>query len=205
MSGHRYYIVFVDDYSRVSLVYLQDRLHVLDTVKYFFVELINQFSVTLKIFGIDNALEFIQIDLQYYLGILHQIFCVHTSQQNGVAERKYRHILDVARTIMLKMKVPKYLWSDAVLTTSFLINRMPSTPLGGEVPFRCLTSDTELFSLPPRVFRCVAFVKDLSLGLDKLSPKSIKCLCWLLQYTKRVPSVSSLKSQILCLCGCNLL
>ena len=68
-----------------------------------------------------------------------------------------------------------YLWSDAVLTASYLINRM-SAPLGGEVSLRCLQSEKELFSLPPRVFECIAFVQDLSPGLDKLSPRSIKCV-----------------------------
>ena len=93
-----------------------------------------------------------------------------------MTERKYRHILDVARTIMVQMKVPKHLWSNAIFIASFLINRMLSTPLGGEIPLRRLRPDSELFSLPPRVFGCVAFVQDLSIGLDKLSPRSIKCV-----------------------------
>jgi len=41
--------------------------------------------------------------------IIHQTFCSHTSQQNGVIERKHRHILDVARIIMIHMSVLKYL------------------------------------------------------------------------------------------------
>ena len=77
---------------------------------------------------------------------------------------------------MLRMNVPKFLWTDAVLTIIYLINRMPSTPLGGEVPIRHLRPNTELFPLSPKVFGCVAFVQDLSPGLDKLSPRSIKCM-----------------------------
>ncbi|XP_020266951.1 uncharacterized protein LOC109842493 [Asparagus officinalis] len=49
-------------------------------------------------------------------GIIHQTSCSYISQQNGVAERKHMHILDVARTLMIHMNVPKYLWSDVVLT-----------------------------------------------------------------------------------------
>lgn len=65
---------------------------------------INCFSVTLKIFRTDNALEFVQKEVENYcasLGILHQTSYPHTSQQNRVAERKYRHILDITHTILL--------------------------------------------------------------------------------------------------------
>ena len=53
-------------------------------------------------------------------------------------EHKRRYILEVARTIMLQMDIPKYLWSNAILTASYLINRMPSIPPWGEIPLRCL-------------------------------------------------------------------
>ena len=70
---------------------------------------------------------------------------------------------------MFHMHIPKYLWSDVVLTATYLINRMPSALLGGEVPLRRLKPDTPLFTLPPQIFWCVAFIQDLSPGLDKLS------------------------------------
>ena len=78
-----------------------------------------------------------------------------------MAQRKHRHILDVTRTVMLQMNVLKSLWSDAILTTTHLINRMPSAPLGGEIPLRRLCPERELFNLPPKVFKCVAYVQDL--------------------------------------------
>ena len=64
----------------------------LDVVKKFFVEIINQFSTSPKVFHTDNALEFVQHDLQNYrasFGILHQTSYAHTCQQNDVAERKH--------------------------------------------------------------------------------------------------------------------
>ena len=159
--GFRYYIVFIDDFSRVSWVYLlKDRSRVYEVLKNFMVEIKNQFDITPKILRTDNALEFIQHQITSYcasLGILHQTSYPYTSQQNGIAERKHRHILDVTRTLMVYMYVPKSLWS-AVLTATYLINRLPSTPLGGEVPFRRLKPEACLFPLPPRVFGCVAFV-----------------------------------------------
>ncbi|RVW96833.1 Retrovirus-related Pol polyprotein from transposon TNT 1-94 [Vitis vinifera] len=55
--------------------------------------------------------------------ILHQSSCAHTPQQNGVAERKNRHLVETARTILLHSKVPFRFWGDAVLTACYLINR----------------------------------------------------------------------------------
>ena len=180
VSSYRYHIVFINDFSRVSWDYLlKDRVSVHDTIKKKFMEIINQYFVCPKVLRTDNALEFIQMNLQSYcesLGVIHQISCSHTSQQNDVAKRKHRHILDVARSIMLEMHVPKYLWSDAVLTASYLINRMPSTPLGEEIPLRRLRPDVDIFTLTLRVFGYVAFVQYLTSNLDKLAPRSIRCV-----------------------------
>ena len=75
-----------------------------------------------------------------------------------MAECKYKHILDVTRIIMLQMKVLKFLWYYAILTASYLVNRMSSTPLGDEILLRRLHPGTEIFSLPSKVFGCVVFV-----------------------------------------------
>ncbi|RVW63312.1 Retrovirus-related Pol polyprotein from transposon TNT 1-94 [Vitis vinifera] len=59
-------------------------------------------------------------------GIVHLSSCVDTPQQNGIAERKNRHLSEVARSLMFSMNVPKLFWGQAVLTAAYLINRMPS-------------------------------------------------------------------------------
>ncbi|RVW35073.1 Retrovirus-related Pol polyprotein from transposon TNT 1-94 [Vitis vinifera] len=59
-------------------------------------------------------------------GIVHLSSCVDTPQQNGIAERKNRHLLEVARSLMFSMNVPKLFWGQAILTAAYLINRMPS-------------------------------------------------------------------------------
>ena len=126
-------------------------MHVLDVIKKFFDEITPQFSTSPKKICTDNALEFIQNVLQYYctsLDIQHQTSCSHTSQQNDVIEQKHKHILDVTQTIMLRMNVSIFLWSEVVLTTSYLINRMPSSVLGEEIPLRRLSTEMK-FHLPP--------------------------------------------------------
>ena len=68
-----------------------------------------QFSKRNKIFRFDNALEYTQYAFQAVLhsyGTVHHLTCPGTSQQNGKAERKLRHILDTVRALILSAKVP---------------------------------------------------------------------------------------------------
>ncbi|RVW93300.1 Retrovirus-related Pol polyprotein from transposon RE1 [Vitis vinifera] len=96
-------------------------------------------------------------------GILHQTSCVDTPSQNRVAERKNRHLLETTRALMFQMKVPKQFWADAVSTACFLINRMPTVVLKGDIPYK----KTHPFSLHPQVLQ----VRRMKNGL---------CIKWLI-------------------------
>ena len=68
-----------------------------------------QFSKRIKIFRSDNALEYTQYAFQAVLhsySIVHHLTCPGTSQQNGIAKRKFRHILYTVRALLLSAKVP---------------------------------------------------------------------------------------------------
>ena len=177
-TGGKYYMVFVDDYTRASWTYiLKSRKEVLSRVQHFLLEIITQYETMVKILRTDNALEFTQKAIEELClahGIVHQTTCPYTSQQNGVAERKHRHLLDMVRTLLLDMRVPQYLWCEAVLIATYLVNRLPSAALGGAIPLQRLTPAADLFSLPPRVFSCTAFVQDHTPGLSKLAPRAQK-------------------------------
>lgn len=67
--------------------------------------------------------------------IIHHNSYVDTSQQNGIAESKTRHLLEVVGSLMFPMHVPKGFWREAILTTSYLINRMPGRVFGYKTPF----------------------------------------------------------------------
>ncbi len=69
-----------------------------------------QFDAHVKILRTDNGTEYINRVFQEYLKshkILHQTSCVNTSAQNGVSERKNEHLLEVARSLMFIMNIPK--------------------------------------------------------------------------------------------------
>ena len=108
--------------------------------------------------------------------ILHQTSCVDTPSQNGVVERKNRHLLEIARALLFQMHLPKYFWVDAVSTTCFLINRMPSSILNWVTPFQTLFPHKSLFPIEPCVFGCTCFVWDVRPHVSKLDPKSFKCI-----------------------------
>ncbi|KAK2980702.1 hypothetical protein RJ640_001274 [Escallonia rubra] len=95
---------------------------------------------------------------------------------NGVAERKNRHLLETARALLFQMKVPKPFWADAISTACFLINRMPSTVLNGDVPYSVLFPTKPLFPVEPRIFGSTCFVRDVRPHLTKLDPKALKCV-----------------------------
>ena len=180
LLGFRYFVIFVDDYSRVTYLYLMKEWYGLYSIfKSFYMEIKTRFNASLRIFWSDNAREYFYTSLSQFFndhGIIHQSSCPHTSQQNGVVECKMRHLLEVTRALKFHMHVPKSYWSDAVLTACHLINRIPSTVLGSQIFYTVLSPDAHLFHLPSKIFGCVCYVHILGLGSDKLDPRSIKCV-----------------------------
>ena len=78
----------------------------------------NQLERRIKIFQSDNEGEFQSITFQNHLskcGILQPISCQGTLEQNGVVERKHRHIVEMGLTMLFNDKLPLILWVDAFL------------------------------------------------------------------------------------------
>ncbi|RVW19501.1 Retrovirus-related Pol polyprotein from transposon TNT 1-94 [Vitis vinifera] len=150
-TGFRYFVTFVDDFSRMTWIYfMKNRSEVFSHFCAFSAEIKTQYDVSVKILRSDNGKEYVSNSFQNYMshnGILHQTSCVDTPSQNGVAERKNRHLLETARALMFQMKVPKQFWADAVSTACFLINRMPTVVLKDTRPF--------VTKLDPKALQCV--------------------------------------------------
>jgi len=179
VSGMKYFVTFIDCYSRMTWLYLiRHKSEVLKCFKDFCASIKNQFDAHVKIIRTDNGTEYVNNEFKSYLsaeGILHQTSCPDTPPQNAVAERKNRHLLEVARSLMYTMNVPKFLWSEAVMTATHLINRMPSKVLGMRTPCEILFGKNE-FIVPPKVFGCTCFVRDHRPTVRKLDPQAVKCI-----------------------------
>ena len=176
----RYFVTFIDDYSRCTWLFLmKTRAELFSIFQKFHAEICTQFNTSIRILRSDNAKEYFSTSFSSFMsshGILHQSFCAYTPQHNGVVERKNRHLVETARTLLLHHKVSQRFWRDAILVACYLINRMPSSVLHDQIPHSILLPTQLLFYLPPRVFGCVCFVHILTPGQDKLSAKATKCV-----------------------------
>ena len=138
----------------------------------------NKFGNTVKVLRSDNGTEYVNQEFEQFLiskGIEHQTTCVNTPEQNGVAEQKNRHLLEVARSLMFSMNVPKFLWGEAVKTATCLNNRMALRVLDNKYPAELLLNSND-FIVAPKVFGCVCFVHDYRNDIRKLDPRAVKCV-----------------------------
>uniref|UniRef100_A0A2N9HM25 Integrase catalytic domain-containing protein n=1 Tax=Fagus sylvatica TaxID=28930 RepID=A0A2N9HM25_FAGSY len=102
------------------------------------IQTLTQYSKAIKVFRSDNAREYRQTDfstiLKHYGTIFHTS-CAGTSQQNGRAERKLRHILDTVRALTNAASTPVSFWGEAALTAVYTINRCPSPVIQNTTPY----------------------------------------------------------------------
>ncbi|RVW18959.1 Retrovirus-related Pol polyprotein from transposon RE1 [Vitis vinifera] len=85
-----------------------------------------QYNAKVRVLRSDNGGEYQSSNLQKYLeghGIIHQTTCSNTPQQNGVAERKNWHLLEVVRASLIAAKTPISYWGEAITSAAYLINR----------------------------------------------------------------------------------
>ena len=142
-----------------------------------------QFSCPIKTLRTDNALEYKDSTLLSFLsqqGTLVQRSCPHTSQQNGRAERKHRHILESVRALLLSASCHENFCGEAALTSVYTINRLPSYVFQNTSPFERLYGTSPNYS-SLKVFGCACFVLLHSPEHTKLEPRAR--LCFFLGYS----------------------
>jgi hypothetical protein len=141
-----------------------------------------QFFAKIQILRSDNGGEYVNHQFRAYFqsqGLIHETSCPQTPQQNGVAERKNRYILETARALLLGAHMPSRYWADAVSTAVHLLNRMPSKVLNFKTPLHTLSTYVPfptMLMIAPWVFGCVAFVHLQKNQWTKLDPCVIRCL-----------------------------
>ncbi|KAJ9546309.1 hypothetical protein OSB04_018852 [Centaurea solstitialis] len=177
-EGFKFFLTIVDDFTRSVWVYLlKGKDEVFDCIVNFFNMLQTQFHKTVKIFRSDNGTEFVNTKFKTFInekGLIHQTSCTYTPQQNGVVERKHRHLLNVARALMFQSGIPLYMWHECVLTATYLINRTPSSVLNGKSPYELMYGFAPVLD-HLRNFGCLSFAMVPNVS-DKFSSRSEKCV-----------------------------
>ncbi|RVW14266.1 Retrovirus-related Pol polyprotein from transposon TNT 1-94 [Vitis vinifera] len=150
---------------------------VLDVFKHFQAKVERETGRQLKCVRSDNGGEYIGPFDQYCTnhGIRHEKTVKKTPQQNGVAERMNRTILERVRCLLSHSKLPRSFWGEAMRTAVDLINLSPSVPLNGDVPEKVWTGKEVSYD-HLRVFGCRAFVHIPKDERSKLDPKAKQCI-----------------------------
>ena len=128
--GADYFITFIDDFTRFGHVYLiSHKSDALDCFKRYTNLVENQLNVKIKTLRTDRGHEYLSDQFKSFCdekGIARQLTIPHTPQQNGVAERRNRTLLDMVRSMMAQANLPIFFWGDALLTAAYVLNRVPS-------------------------------------------------------------------------------
>ena len=177
VSGHNYYVSFIDAYSRFTWLYLFKRKSDVFTVFLQFQAHVERL-LNHKIIHVQSDWGGEYRNLSTFFqkhGIAHRVACPHTHQQNGAAERKHRHIVETSLTLLVYASVPFRFWSDAFTTACYLINRLPTRLLQMKSPVELL------FQEPPdykflKVFGCACWPHLHPYNSRKLEFRSKKCV-----------------------------
>ena len=129
LGGHLYIATFLDDYSKLSVVrVISSKSDTVDIVPKVIAAMENSSGYKVGTVRTDNGGEYINSFLSDYFskrGVVHQTTIPYTPEQNGVAERLNRTLMERVRAMLNDAQLPYSLWAEAVLTANYLRNRSP--------------------------------------------------------------------------------
>ena len=179
LSGAEYFLTFVDDHTRYTWVYaLKQKKQVFEKFLEWKALVENSTGQKLKILRTDNGGEFTSTQFENFLkseGVRHERTIVKTPEQNGVAERINRTLIETVRSMLADSKLPPKFWAEALATATYLHNRSPTKAVTGATPHEAWMGEK------PRVdhlkaFGCAAYAHIPKDERQKLDPKARKCI-----------------------------
>ncbi|AAD43604.1 T3P18.3 [Arabidopsis thaliana] len=138
----------------------------------------NQLGTKIKEFQSDGGGEFTSNKLKEHFrehGIHHRISCPYTPQQNGVAERKHRHLVELGLSMLYHSHTPLKFWVEAFFTANYLSNLLPSSVLKEISPYETLFQQKVDYT-PLRVFGTACYPCLRPLAKNKFDPRSLQCV-----------------------------
>jgi histone deacetylase 1/2 len=155
VGRYQYYVSFLDDFSKYTWIFLLKHKSDVFDVFLKFQQLVERlFDRKILTVQSDWGGEYQKLHSYFQkVGITHHVSCPHTHQQNGSAERKHRHIVEVGLSLLAQACMPLKFWDEAFLTATYLINRTPTRLLGFSTPYTSLFNEKPDYS-SLRVFGC---------------------------------------------------
>ncbi|KAE8676439.1 hypothetical protein F3Y22_tig00111614pilonHSYRG00169 [Hibiscus syriacus] len=179
ISGMRYMVTFIDDFSRyVWVFFMKEKSDTFSKFKEFRDSAEGEVGKKICCLRTDNGGEYRSNEFSQYLRecrIRHQYTCANTPQQNGVAEIKNQHLAEICRSMLHAKNVSGRFWAEAMRTAAFVIDRLPQPRLGFVSPFE------KLWNIKPtvsyfRVFGCVCYVFVPDHLRSKFDKKAVRCI-----------------------------
>ncbi|KAG7300019.1 hypothetical protein JYU34_017061 [Plutella xylostella] len=176
IGGSRYFLTFIDDYSRKVYVYmLTHKSEALEKFKEFKNQVENELNRKIKILRSDNGKEYVNHSFHNFLrsaGIIHQTSNPYTPEQNGLAERMNRTLVEKAKCMIFNACLQKEYWAEAISTAAYIVNRSPCRGLSSDAtPYEVWTGSKPNIS-HMKVFGCQAMVHVPKERRQKWDPKS---------------------------------
>ena len=131
-----------------------------------------------KIVRTDNGKEFIDMRVKTLFennNITHELSAPYTAEQNGRIERENRTISELTRSMLLDNNLPEFLWAEAMATTVYVLNCIPSKGQRKLSPLEMFTKEKPKFT-HLRSFGCVCWTRVPDIHRKKWSPRGKKCI-----------------------------
>jgi ribonuclease HI len=158
LGGARYFLTFIDDYSKKVFVYfIKSKSEVFGKFMDFKNLTENQMNKKIKKLRTDNGTEYGSKDFEKELrqgGIIHELSCPYTPQQNGVAERINRTLVEKARCMMIDAGLPKRYWAEATSMAAFIYNATNTPQVKG---IDSMTPDEKFYNVKTDISRMKIF------------------------------------------------
>ena len=158
LGGARYFVTFIDDYSRcVKVDCISSKDQVFDKFREFEARVTNETGLKIKTLRTDGGGEYTSAKFENFLkqkGIQHEVTAPYSPQQNGVAERMNRTLVEAARSMIFNAGLSKAYWGEAVATAAYVRNRVVTSSTGVTPYERWYGEKPDVSQL--KVFGCTA-------------------------------------------------
>ena len=184
ISGYTYFIIYIDDFTRMGWIYLLKSKSADDVCEVFIqfkAEVETATGLSIQRFRCDNGTG--EYDNNQFRGILAKAGTIlepsapYTQHQNGVSERRIRIIVEMVMCMLKDAQLGKEFWAEGASTASYIVNRIPTRALSADskTPYQAW------YGHPPalqhiHVFGCIAYSHIPKKKRRKLDSKTQKCI-----------------------------